>query len=515
VVAGTQNVNASSISDSLRRSAWGAAWFLLCGVSVFARETLVRDPREFAAALAAAGAGDEIVLRAGTWTDFSPVIDRGGAEGHPLIVRAEEPGKTVLNGSSSLEIVAPHVVVDGLFFHGGAIRKGSVIRFRADHGVVRETAIVDYNPAEFDTGYYWVFFDGSHNRLERCYFKGKNNLSPLIGNALSGAEHNTVVRCHFINIPYAEANGREIIRVWGAGKFDGEAAGGAYFTVAQNLFDHADGEGTEIISLKSNHNRVLENTVIATRGCLNIRQGADNLLKGNIILGQGRPGTQGLRMSGARNTVEGNLVVGCEFGIRVSAGEYIGGALTPQYAPKKKKVDGQTMESGVMATYPQVRQLTLADNVTVGISGADLEIGFSYQRRWPVEQMVLLPEDCVIRGNRFVRPQGGDSIIGTVPPSEAPFDRFRFVPNRYEGNRLVGGQNRFAPAAEGVTSEPLPHDWQEQRELAAFSPLSARDVGPAWVIALRERGAFPQENDQACYRPETPAAPKREKKGSL
>lgn len=152
-------------------------------------------------------------------------------------------------------------------------------------------------------GYYWVFFAGEHNLLERCYFKGKNNLEPLIGNALENSRHNTVQSCAFVNLPYDEGNGREIIRFWSSGKFDEMTNDGALFPIQGNLFEHADGEGTETISLKSNYNQALGNTVRATQGGINIRRGTNNTLKGKIILGEDVPGAHGLRMSGSNHLV--------------------------------------------------------------------------------------------------------------------------------------------------------------------------------------------------------------------
>ena len=236
-----------------------------------ARDLEVCDAVEFQHALDAAGAGDTVVLAQGNWKDLRMRIQRGGSETAPLVIRAKTPGGTILGASSLLEINAPHVVVEGLFFHGGSLKGGSVIRFNSHHGIVRECAVVDYNPEAFDTKYYWVYFSGEDNLLDRCYFKGKNNYEPLIGNARENSRRNTVRNCYFKNIPYYPHNGREILRIWGPENSGASEGEGAFFTISGNLFDHADGEGEEIVSLKSNHNRVLGNTVLATRGCLNIR----------------------------------------------------------------------------------------------------------------------------------------------------------------------------------------------------------------------------------------------------
>ncbi len=477
---------------------------------VSAKEVTVRNGTELSVALKGAKAGDVITVGKGLWTDVKLTVSGGGTADRPVVIRAEAPGETIFNGSSALALNAPYVTVDGLFFYQGAITSGSVIAFNAHHGTVRNTAIVDYNPVAFETKYYWVFFSGDYNVVERCYFKGKNNLEPLIGNAIEASRHNRVVRSYFKNIPYADGNGREDIRVWGSGKFDAGDQDGAFFTIAENLFDAAHGEGTEIISLKSNYNQVLNNTVIATRGCLNIRQGSHNLIKGNVILGRGVEGAQGLRMSGLQNTVQGNYVSNTEFGIRVSTGEYVASALTAAYEPKiKPGAKNKNNAEGRIATYPPVKDLTLSDNITAGISGADLEMGFAYKRHWPEAQMVLLPENCLIKNNRFIRPGGGDSIIGTVPETVPPLSKFQFAPNRYEGNRLLGGKSAFSLADAGSVVESLPQGWSEAAELAAFQVLTAADVGPAWVQAFRSAGKFAMEDDTSCERASVPAAPKK------
>jgi len=480
--------------------------------SLDARELLVESPGQFASALKAARAGDIVTLKNGAWNDVKVVVNRGGEPGNPLVIRAETPGGVKLGGASSLEINAAHVTVDGFWFHGGAISKGAVIQFKSHHGVVRHTAITDYNPASFETEYYWVFFDGDDNRIERCFFKGKNHLQPLIGNAIVDSRRNAVSHSYFKNVPYvAGANGREIIRVWGSGKLEERDEDGAYFTIEHNLFDRADGEGTEIISLKSNRNVVRHNTVIATRGGINIRRGNFNTVEHNVVLGQGIDGAQGLRMSGRDNVVRGNFVSGCGYGIRVACGEFIANALTPSYVPDVKPNGRKTADVRI-PTYPQVRNLKLSNNVMVGISGPDLEVGSSYKNHWPESQQVLLPEGCVIENNRFVRPQGGKAVLVTVAEAKAPLDRFTFKPNTYRGNLLVGSGTVAGAAQAGFATTAIPADWSEASERATFKPLTAEAVGPEWVIALRRAGQFSVEDTASAERAEPPEARKNKRK---
>ena len=121
-------------------------------------------------------AGDVVKVAKGKWKDLHIIAKKGGAEGKPITVRVEVPGETLFTGSTNLEFVAPYVVFDGIFYKGAmeADGKGSaLIRFKSHHCVLRNTAIVDYNPLAFQTAYYRVLFEGNSNTLDRCYFKGK------------------------------------------------------------------------------------------------------------------------------------------------------------------------------------------------------------------------------------------------------------------------------------------------------------------------------------------------------
>lgn len=260
----------------------------LAQATLFGREARVKQPEELQRALNAARPGDLITLKNGEWKDAVISIDKGGSAIKPLEIRAESPGGVTFSGTSSLVINAPYVTVNGLLFHKGGLNEGAkksaVIEFRSHHGIVKNSAIVDYNPTSLRTKYYWVWFSGDHNAVDHCYFKGKNNFDPVIGNDLEESRHNSVRHSYFKDIPYAKGNGREIIRVWGSGKYEQNGDDGAFFTIEGNLFDHADGEGGEIISLKSNHNTIIRNTVVASLGCINIRRGNFNTVKENIML---------------------------------------------------------------------------------------------------------------------------------------------------------------------------------------------------------------------------------------
>ena len=155
-----------------------------------ARDVIVKNAAELRAAIAGGGSGVTVKVLKGEYADIKFNINRGGSRDAPFTIIAEKPGEAVFSGSSQIEINAKNVVLDGLFFYKGNIevnaedRENAVMKFNSDFGTIRNCAIVDYNPSEFKTEYYWVFFNGSNNTLDRCYLKGKNNMQPLIGNGI-------------------------------------------------------------------------------------------------------------------------------------------------------------------------------------------------------------------------------------------------------------------------------------------------------------------------------------------
>jgi hypothetical protein len=49
--------------------------------------------------------------------------------------------------------------------------------------------------------------------------------------------------------------------------------------------------------------------------------------------------------------------------------------------------------------------------------------------------------------------------------------------------------------------------------MTGFKPLAASDVGPPWVVALREAGRFAVEDDRSCFREDEDSDQKNKKEG--
>ena len=96
------------------------------------RKIIVSTQSEYATAIKLAQPGDMIVLANGVWRDFDLVLEAEGTAQHPIYLVAEEPGKVVLSGQSSLRMGGRHLIVSGLVFRDGYTPRNEVISFRRD-----------------------------------------------------------------------------------------------------------------------------------------------------------------------------------------------------------------------------------------------------------------------------------------------------------------------------------------------------------------------------------------------
>ena len=132
------------------------------------KEILVSNQAELNSAIAIAIPGSVIVMKDGIWTDVTIDFKSISSVSEPVELRAQTPGKVILNGTSKLIFSKPNLVVDGLLFQKGTITKKdtAVILFNSDKCRFTNSAIIDYNPTDFNTEYYWVLFNGSNNRMD-------------------------------------------------------------------------------------------------------------------------------------------------------------------------------------------------------------------------------------------------------------------------------------------------------------------------------------------------------------
>src|SRR3954462_7291889 len=183
--------------------------------AAFATDYLAHNANEINSALTNIKAGDTIIMADGTWTDQHINFNQNGTAAGAITLRAQTPGRVILNGTSTISISGDYNLVDGLCFKDGALTGGQIaaITSSANHSRITNSAFIDYNPPDINTDYNWVRVDGDHNRVDHSFFKGKNSSGRMLEvQPIAGAQ-DQVDNNHFVDRPVGNGNGFETIRI--------------------------------------------------------------------------------------------------------------------------------------------------------------------------------------------------------------------------------------------------------------------------------------------------------------
>jgi poly(beta-D-mannuronate) lyase len=363
--------------------------------------------------------GDTVIMKSGEWKDEQIVLRANGTESRPIVVRAEQAGKTVLTGTSQFRFSGSFIIVDGLLFtNGGLETKGkAVIEFRtssADEAVhcrVTNCAIVNYNPPDKFLDYKWVSLYGSDNRVDHSYFSGKNHQGTLLVVWLDSLPNRHHIDHNFFGPrPEHGQNGAEIIRV---GTSDWSMFS-SQTVVENNYFYSCDGE-VEIISNKSCDNVYRYNTFVECAGSLTLRHGNRSDVYGNYFFGHHKKRTGGVRVIGEDHRVYNNYFDGLEGDNQYSALSFMRGKLN-------SKPNGYFQVKNAVIAFN-----TFVDNnngIVLGVQGSDPDAD-------------LPPVNCRIANNLIVKNRG--MIINEKDPPENSV---------YEGNLIDGDISAIHSASQ-------------------------------------------------------------------
>ena len=149
-----------------------------------------------------------------------------------------------------------------------------------------------------------------NNELDHCSFIDKKNMGVLLAVILdderSRENFHSLHHNYFgKRIPLA-SNGGEIIRV-GVSQ---HCQFNSNTQITDNFFEHCDGEA-EIISIKSCSNTIGDNLFKECQGAVVLRHGDNNFVHNNIFIGNGKPGTGGVRVINKGQVVKNNIFYKC------------------------------------------------------------------------------------------------------------------------------------------------------------------------------------------------------------
>lgn len=397
---------------------------LLLGVAhdLHGADFIVSSANDINTAMQSAMPGDNLLMTSGTWTDQHIQFAGNGVPGNPITLKALVPGGVTLNGSSRLSISGDSLVVDGLNFEGGALTSGNVVEFRGSNGEatnsrLTNSAIVDYNPGDINTRYFWVSMYGESNRVDHNYFSNQNHsgVTVTVWRSDSGPDNHQIDHNYFADRPEGNGNGWETIRIGTSA----ESLSDSFTVVENNLFERTDGE-IEIISNKSGSNTFRYNTFRESSGTLTLRHGDGNRVEGNFFLGEGTNGSGGVRVIGEDQTVINNYFQDLD--------GRAGGAIS---------ISGGVPGSELNEYY-QVKNAVIAHNTIVSVTDAAIKLddGIGSSGR------TLLAENVTIANN----------LISNASPY---FEGAEGSGWTWEGNMAFGGSLGI-PARPGITTNVDP-----------------------------------------------------------
>ena len=443
--------------------------------SLDAAEYRVSSAAEITRASGEARPGDVLVMSGGEWKDQAIVFGAKGTAEKPITLRAQIPGKVVLNGKSSVTIDGEHLVVSGLFLNDGQLT-GDGVKLAGRNNRLTGSAVLGGNYKFF------VHLFGTSNRVDHCYLAGKTNDSPTLQVEVEGRHnYHQLDHNHFSHRPPLNRNGGETIRVG----YSHQSMTNSGTLVENNLFERCDGE-IEIISSKSCENIYRANTFLDCAGMLTLRHGNRCVVEGNFFIGHHKRGSGGIRVIGDDHVIINNYIDGVEKG-------------------------GFWITSGIsnseLKGYFQSRNCVIAFNTFVDSRGPAIELdaGFGTSGR------TLRPENITIANNVFALTSGnllkgqeggtGYKWMGNIAsPGGVEHAGIKFVEAKLER----GADGLWRPAKDsavrGAAEGSFPSvnsDIDGQPRLGRADagcdqlseapitrrPLTAAEVGPAWMDA--------------------------------
>ena len=472
------------MSGLSRRRVLGAAGAVGLGVlgagvvnlPAHAADRFVATRAELTAAITAAQPGDTITMANGAWADMEIVLRTSGIAAAPITLRAETRGGVHITGTSYLQLVGDHLVVDGLRFRGGAapLNHLHLIEFRgvvsgsyrhANHCRLTNVLVDHYNKAIGEGGQdVWVGLFGADHEVDHCAFVGKTSESVLMIGWRSTGDPNRyhIHHNYFSDIPNNRISAAALAIRIGDGN---QALTDSDSIIESNLFERMEGIG-RIVSLKCSGTVIRDNTFREASGSICSRAGDRNTIERNFIL----PGletnngfyTGGMLIIGADHIIRNNYIQGCR-----QAGK---GAIV--------LYEGQDDNGPGVGGYYPTKNVTIENN-TLADNDKNVIVGMYYD---PEKGLDVPVEGTSFVGNAVLGNDGPDPMITVLDPA---------VGETFSGNQFFGGNTDGIEGNTGIEIEDpgLALGADGHYHFAPGSPLADNivstplvkaDVGPEW-----------------------------------
>lgn len=435
---------------------------LICTQIIRAETYVVRNAAELNERILSAAPGDIIRMAAGEWKDSKLVLVGRGTENKPIVIAPEIPGSVVLSGNSSLKLSGEFIIVKNLHFRNGFTTDSEVITFRTSSKDMarncRITGIVIENFSKPDrlSNDNWVALWGKNNRVDHCTFINKLNVGPTLIVELtderSQENYHSIDSNYFKGRQRLGSNGGESMRI-GVSK---NSLSASRTSVKYNVFERCNGE-VEVLSVKSGDNHIAFNTFIECEGGLVLRHGNNNIVEGNLFLGNNKPFTAGVRIINSNQKVYNNL-------FKDLAGEDFRSALAVMNG----------VPNSLINRYHQVKNADIHHNTFINCRNIEFGVGKDAER-------TAAPEGVKFRSNLLVHIQqpfykdkngSGITFFSNVICNEAGSS---IVPKGFSIGRTTYQKvrNFLLPKAVSGTGA----------DISRLAMIGAEQAGAAWLAS--------------------------------
>ncbi|NKF51936.1 alginate lyase [Shewanella sp. WXL01] len=358
--------------------------------------------------------GEELILEPGKYPDLGVLKIKA----NNVVIKAKEPGKSWFTGLVQLVLEGDNITLDGVVFsEGGPAERMGGIRFKGNNNTLQNSTFYFFNDKykyEPDARrdeypkYLWIAMWGKNNKILNNTFQGKHKRGTLLGiqkekgdetadnhvikgNLFYDHKHNQYEEFFYSDAIRYNSNSWEVIRV-------GDSKSSIYPSktlIEDNLFYECDGE-TELVSLKSGGNNIRGNTIMNSASMISLRHGTYNTVENNIILGNSKYRSGGIRLYDEGHVIRNNYIErvmgtgNVRGGIAINTGitdvqngerlstEVKGKGLNKQATPYKVTIENNTViNSRQNILYSdKVHRVSIYDNSKVGMIYAGTDIKF-------------------------------------------------------------------------------------------------------------------------------------------
>jgi poly(beta-D-mannuronate) lyase len=259
---------------------------------------LINNKTELIQKLEELQSGDCIILKKGEYKDINILIKTNN-----ITIQAETLNTVFFTGKSSIKISSNNCFINGITFYKLLSHENTII-IEGSYNHITNCIFSNYN-FNFE---HILQISGQFHRIENCTFKnitGKG-LCIFVYRPTPIENYILIKDNQFLNRSFVPKydNELEIIRV---GTSEESLSASKCMLINNNLTE-VNGE-IEAISVKSCNNIILGNNLINSKGTITLRHGNNNYVVKNLIDGNSKEDSGGIRIIGENHTIAHNIIM--------------------------------------------------------------------------------------------------------------------------------------------------------------------------------------------------------------